>query len=197
MKNVSIDFNDDALATHVYVAGSALPNGAGGGGTLGWLNSKGVATVENEWLFRALVAAAPHVKGEILTSGKEIMKRYGVRPLVQSMSSVQQGPMEFLLAVQIFMTKWAEQYATQIETTFMPEVFPGMRLNLVGHNLQVYVTEVTHSGDFENGFTTSMTIMAPSNPTIAKLATSIANVTQKETWDKRDIDGNASMAFTS
>lgn len=197
MKNVQIDLNDDAMATHVYVAGAALPNGAGGGGTLGWMQSKGVATVENEWLFQRLVAAAPHVPGSIITSGKEIMRKFGVRPLVQSMSSVQQGPMEFLLAVQIFMTKWAEQYATQIETTFMPEIFPGMRLNLVGHNLQVYVSEVTHSGDFENGFTTSMTIMAPSNPAIRKLASQLTSATQQEGWDKRDIMGNANTVFHS
>lgn len=195
MKNVQIDLNDDALATHVYVAGAALPNGAGGGGTLGWLNSKGVATVENEWLFRRLTLAAPHVPGDILTSGKQIMNKFGVRPLVQSMSSVQQGPMEFLLAMQIFMTKWAEQYATTIETTFLPEVFPGMRLNLVGHNLQVYVAEVIHAGDFENGFSTTMTIMAPSNPNIRRMATQIMNATQQETWDQRDIDGNSSVVF--
>ena len=197
MKNVQIDFNDDALATHVYVAGSALDNGAGGQGTLGWLQSKGVATVENEWLFRRLAMVAPHVPGSPLVSGKEIMRKFGVRPLVMSMSGVQQGAMEFLLAMQIFMTKWAEQYATQIETTFMPEVFPGMRLNLVGHNLQVYVTEVTHSGDFENGFTTQMTIMAPSNPNIRRLAMEVNNVTRQETWDKRDIEGNASVVFNS
>lgn len=197
MKNVQIDLNDDALATHVYVAGAALPNGAGGGGTLGWLQSKGVATVENEWLFRRLTAAAPHVPGEILTSGKEIMRRFGVRPLSQSMSGVMQGPMEFLLAVQIFMTKWAEQYATSVETTFMPMVFPGMRLNLVGHNLQVYVSEVVHAGDFENGFTTTMTIMAPSNPNIRRLATQIQDATDQENWDQRDIDGNATAVFGS
>jgi len=193
MKNVQIDLNDDALATHVYVAGAALPNGAGGGGILGWLNSKGVATVENEFLFRQLSAVAPHVPGEPLLSGKQIMKKFGVRPLVQSMSSVQQGPMEFLLAVQIFMTKWAEQYSTTIETTFMPEVFPGMRLNLVGHNFQVYVSEVMHSGDFENGFTTSMTIMAPSNPAIRNMATNLPTATSQETQDQQDADGGAAV----
>lgn len=196
MKNVQIDLNDDALATHVYVAGAALPNGAGGGGALGWLMSKGVATVENEWLFRRLTAVAPHVPGEILTSGKQIMNKFGVRPLSQSMSSVMQGPMEFLLAVQIFMTKWAEQYATNVETTFMPEIFPGMRVNLVGHNLQVYVSEVTHAGDFENGFTTNMTIMAPSNPAIINMLTQITSATQQETQDHQNMVGNSALAFS-
>lgn len=195
MKNVQINLNDDALATHVYVAGSALPTGSGGGGILGWLNSKGVATVENEWLFQRLTALTPRVKGQFVTSGKEIMRKYGVRPLVTSMSSVMQGPMEFLLAVQIFMTKWAERYATQIETTFMPEVYPSMRVELVDHNLQVYVSEVTHSGDFENGFSTTMTIMAPSNPAMARLATQLIKATDQETKDKFDLTGNAQTVF--
>lgn len=194
MMNVQIDFNDDALATHVYVAGAALPNGSSGG-TLGWLQTDGVATVENEWLFRRLIAAAPHVPGEIIRSGKEIMRRFGVRPLVQSMSAVQHGPMEFLLAIQIFMTKWAEQYATKIQTTFMPEIFPGMRINLVGHNLQAYVTEVTHAGDWENGFTTQMTIMAPSNPEIVKLAQTVSDVTGQETFDAINFLTNAATVF--
>jgi hypothetical protein len=55
-----------------------------------------------------------------------------------------------------------------------------MRLHLREHNLQVYVSEVTHSGDFESGFTTSMTIMAPSNPNIRKMAQSIFNATYEE-----------------
>lgn len=180
MKNVQIDLNDDALATHVYVSGAPMPNGAGAGGVLGWLMSKGVATVENEFLFKRMTYAAPKSPGETLASGADIMARFGARPLTKSMSSVMQGPMEFLLAVQTFMTKWAEQYSTQIETTFMPEVFPGMRVHLVNHNLQVYVSEVTHSGDFESGFTTSMTIMAPSNPNIRKIAQTIFNATAAE-----------------
>ncbi len=180
MKNVQIDLNDDAMATHVYVSGSPLPNGGGAGGVLGWLMSKGVATVENEWLFRRMTLAAPTPPGQRLMSGPQIMSRFGARPLTKSMSSVLQGPMEFLLAVQTFMEKWAEQYSTQIETTFMPEVFPGMRLHLKNHGLQVYVSEVTHSGDFESGFTTSMTIMAPSNPNTRKMAEDIFNATASE-----------------
>ena len=124
------------------------------------------------------------------------MERFGARPLVQSMTSIQQGPMEFLAAARLFMLKWAEQYSTQIETTFMPGVFPGMRLNLVGHNLQVYVAEVTHSGDFESGFTTSMTIMAPSNPALLKLQTSVFNADAAETSQRRDLVNNETEAVS-
>jgi cell wall-associated NlpC family hydrolase len=190
MKNVQIDLNDDAMSTHVYIAGSQTMN-ASDSGILGWLNTKGVASVENEWLFRRMIAAAPHVPGEMFQTGQQIMEKFGARPLSQTMTSVMAGPMEFLLAVQIFMKKWAEQYSTVIETTFMPEIFPGMRVHLVGHNLQVYVSEVTHAGDFENGFTTSMTIMAPSNPNILKMATSIFDAKAEEISSRQDLFRNA------
>lgn len=190
MKNVQIDLNDDAMATHVYVSGSMMLSGGGGGGVLGWLNSKGVATVENSWLFARMAAAAPHVPGELALNGKEIMRKFGARPLTKSMSSVMAGPMEFLLAVQTFMTKWAEQYATQIETTFLPEVFPGMRVHLVQHNLQVYVAEVTHSGDFESGFTTQMVITAPSNPNIRRMVTNVFNAKSNDIAARQDLKTN-------
>ena len=189
MKNVQIDRNDDAMATHVYVSGSMSPM-AGNQGVMGWLGSRGVATVENEALFSRLMLAAPHGQDEPVLSGSEVMRKFGARPLVQSMSSVMQGPMEFLLACQLFMRKWAEQYATQIETTFMPEICPGMRINLVRHNLQVYVSEVTHSGDFESGFTTTMTIMAPSNPSVVGMATNMFNATAADITSRRDLIGN-------
>ena len=77
--------------------------------------------------------------------------------------------MEFLCAVQLFMEKWAEQYATNVELTFMPELYPGQRVELSGHNLQVYVSQVTHNCDFENGFSTTATIMAPSTTNVGQL----------------------------
>ncbi len=190
LKNVQIDLNDDAMATHVYIAGSQTLN-ASNSGVPGWINTKGVATVENEWLFQRMTAAAPHVPGELLQSGRDIMGRFGARPLSRTMTSVFAGPMEFLISVELFMRKWAEQYSTQIETTFMPEVFPGMRVHLVDHNLQMYVSEVTHSGDFENGFTTSMTIMAPSNPNVRKMITSVFNASAEEIESRQDLFRNA------
>lgn len=176
MKNVQIDLNDDALCTHAYVAGSQTPMTGGAQGMYGWINSRGFATVENEWLFKRMTMAAPSVQGERLTNGKDIMRRFGVRPLVQEMSMVQSGPMEFLCAVALFMQKWAEQYSTQVELTFMPELYPGMRVELDGHNLQVYVSNVTHNFDFENGFSTTATISAPSTTDIGKMITEIRDI---------------------
>jgi hypothetical protein len=83
--------------------------------------------------------------------------------------------MEFLCAVQLFMQKWAEQYSTQIDLTFMPELYPGQRIQLDGHNMQVYVSQVTHNCDFDAGFTTTATIMAPSTPDVGKIISSVVD----------------------
>ena len=72
--------------------------------------------------------------------------------------------LEFLLACQIFMQKWAEQYNTTASFTFMPELFPGMRVQLAQTGIAVYVHQVTHTFDMEEGFTTTAQIMAPSSP---------------------------------
>jgi len=90
------------------------------------------------------------------------MRRYGARPLKVPVAMAGSKNLEFLLAAQYFMQKWAAQYETTCSFTFLPELFPGMRIILSGHNLQVYVSEVTHTFDWENGFSTQAVIMAPS-----------------------------------
>ena len=163
MKDVRINLSDDALSTHVYVNGSTNnPLGGVSNDLAGWLQSAGVATVENETLFQRLKKVVPG-KSENLT-GMALLQKYGVRPLVLEFSSIQGQLLEFLLACQIFMQKWAEQYNTTASFTFMPELFPGMRVQLANTGIAVYIHQVTHSFDMEQGFTTSAQIMAPSSP---------------------------------
>lgn len=159
MKDVRINLTDDALTTHVYVAGDYQMMGQSRG-VAGWLRSAGVATVENESLFQRLRQVVPG--GAEALTGQGILQKYGVRPLQLEFSMVGQQELEFLVACQIFMQKWAEQYATDAQFTFMPELFPGMRIAFGNTGLSVYVSEVTHTFDWEQGFTTSARIMAPS-----------------------------------
>lgn len=162
MKDVTINYCDDNLATHVYVLGQVGDYSFDQGiDTLGWLRSAGVATVEDPLLFSRLILASPGAP-EALT-GLEMMRIYGVRPFSQEIAAITGPAMEFLMAVQLFMQKWAEQYSSSVQLCFMPELFPGMRVNLVGHNLQCYVSQVTHSWDWESGFSTSCVFMAPSS----------------------------------
>lgn len=172
LKDVKINFSDDNLTTHVYVAGDNL-NGLGDNPSVeAWLQSAGSVTVEHEWLFERLRRIAPGDLGGI--SGSDLMRRFGVRPLKVPIAMAGKKSLELLLASQIFMEKWAQQYQTTAQFSFLPELFPGMRVILSGHDLQVYVSEVTHTFDWENGFSTSAVIMAPSrtDPASAMAGTS-------------------------
>ncbi|AEQ21033.1 baseplate protein [Rhodococcus phage E3] len=161
MQDVRINFSDDQLATHVFVAGS-MTNVNQPIDYAGWMKSAGLATVDTEWLYKRMIAYSPGLSDNM--SAKDLLGVYGMRPHSQAYSNVYGQEMELMLAVQLFMQKWAEQYNTQIQLTFMPELFPGMRINLVGHALQVYVSEVTHNFDYATGFTTNAVISSPSNP---------------------------------
>lgn len=159
MKDVSINLNDYSLITHAYVA-----MGQGGGqsmGPEGWLES-GVASVENEALYQQMIKIAPGLQTPM--TGHDILTKFGARPFMQEYDMVQNSELRMLLAIHHFTEGWTNQFATNVSFTFMPELFPGMRINLVGHNLVVYVTSVQHSFDYAHGFTTQATITAPSVP---------------------------------
>ena len=161
LRDVKINFSDDNLTTHVYVAGDHSYLGLEANtNPLAWLETAGSVTVEHDWLFQRLQRIAPGDTGGI--NGSELMRRYGARPLKIPVAMAGSKNLEFLLAAQHFMQKWAAQYETTCSFTFLPELFPGMRIILSGHNLQVYVSEVTHTFDWENGFSTQAVIMAPS-----------------------------------
>jgi hypothetical protein len=161
LKDCHVDFSDDPLTTHVYVSGdwSMAGNDAQ---YIGWLDTAGVAGVEQPWLYARLLGAAPADLDAM--SPQNLMQRFGIRPLQHIAAMAGSHELEFILACQLFMQKWAEQYQTSITMTFMPELFPGMRVKLANHGLEVYVVSVTHVCDYSQGFQTIAVIMAPSSP---------------------------------
>lgn len=174
LKDCTINFSDDPLSTHVYINGSTTMGLADTADTqlAGWLSTAGIVSVEQPWLFDLLIKWAP---GDLDAGigGEMLMQQFGVRPYRATYSCAGAAELEFIIACQVFMQKWAEQYKTTISMTFMPELFPGMRVTLQNHNLEVYVAGVQHNFDFEQGFTTDVTIMAPGNPHGASLASSV------------------------
>ena len=154
-----------------------------------WLETAGSVTVEHDWLFQRLSKIAPGDLGGI--SGPELMKRFGARPLKVPVAMAGSENLEFLLACQIFMEKWAQQYQTSASFTFLPELFPGMRVILAGHDLQVYVSEVTHTFDWENGFSTNAVIMAPSRTDAATAMSGVSGILPDDTNINRGLGFNA------
>lgn len=175
LRDVKINFSDDNLTTHVYVAGDHSFLGLESNINVNaWLETAGSVTVDHDWLFQRLQGIAPGDLGGV--NGQDLMKRFGVRPLKVPVAMAGSQNLEFLLACQIFMEKWAQQYQTSVSFTFLPELFPGMRVILSGHDLQVYVSEVTHTFDWENGFKTDAVIMAPSRTDPATAMTGVSGV---------------------
>lgn len=187
MQDVRVNFSDDQLATHVFVAGS-MTNVNEPIGVAGWAKSAGLATVDTEWLYKRMIAYSPGLTENM--TAKDLLGVYGMRPHSQTYSNVYGQEMELMLAVQLFMQKWAEQYNTQIQLTFMPELFPGMRINLVGHALQVYVSEVTHNFDYATGFTTNAVISSPSNPAGREIANDADAMTVGQIIQQQRARGN-------
>jgi len=189
-----IDFSDDPLTTHVYVAGDYTMVGQGDS-VQGWIDTAGICSVEDTWLYERLIAAAPAGLEQYI--GPEMMQRYGIRPLQHQAAMAGSHELEFLLACYMFMQKYAEQYQTQISMTFMPELIPGMRVQLDQHNLEVYVTGVTHQCDFSAGFATTATIMAPSSPLKKQLMLSVNTATTPFSIPGSAIPNEVSGAVTA
>lgn len=165
IRDFRIDLSDEPLTTHVYIDGDLNAQGLDNG-INGWITTAGVATMENEPLFNQLRKIAPgDMQG---LTGHDIIKKFGVRPFKQTYTSLGSPALEFLLATQMFMGKFSSMYSANVTFTFMPELYPGMRVLLKKHNMQMYCGAVTHSFDYEQGFTTTAVLSAPSDPSAAK-----------------------------
>jgi cell wall-associated NlpC family hydrolase len=164
MINVKVTRSDLPMATHVFALGDTTNGNFGGqysaGILVAELSTQGVVTIDDSDIFQMLLGIDPKTNTDF--SASYIYKRYGARPLTKQYPSISFQSLERFQAILLFMTQWAKQYETQVEVTFMPDLFPGMRIQLAGHNLFVYVSAVTHNIDRAHGFTTTLTIMAPS-----------------------------------
>lgn len=92
-----------------------------------------------------------------------IYKRFGARPDFQQLPNLVGPSAEFFSAIYFFMRQWAYQYNADVPLTFMPELYPGMLLQIPEFSFQGYVNSVTHTFQFgdNGGFTTSVNISAP------------------------------------
>lgn len=160
-----IRISDKSLATHVYVAGdSDFTGGLGPEGTVDlgdWINTQGVVTVEQEEIMKLLLGLKPNRRYDNLSGW--ILETFGARPYSEAMGVLRDQRWEFFYALHRFMEKWSAQFLTNISFTFMPEIYPGMRIKLVDRDrLELYVDQVTHTGSRDGGFKTTLSVMAPS-----------------------------------
>lgn len=186
----NVDLSDDPLVTHMYVVGDTVAP-MGNGDTpfaIRSVWSSGVVTVFNAFMANKMLdrdqsrekqhqqeqrAQKKHDRNSpdnpvgmgILLDRNEaanFLERYGARPVVEDMPMIRSPYYEMFLAYQKFLLAWSKQFSTPFTFTFMPELYPGGKVGFPDHGLQMYIEDVTHSFDYEGGFTTTATLSAPS-----------------------------------
>jgi hypothetical protein len=152
-----IQLNDDSLATHVYVVGDTL-NPTNPQDWMNEINSRGVATLKQAENFKFIAPAG----GDINPLDAELfLKHYGARPHKEEEPMIRSTFYEYFLAWQRFMFLWSQQFATNIQFTFQPEVMAGGVIEFTDHQVQMFVESVTHTFDYAAGFSTEAVLSAP------------------------------------
>jgi len=165
--DMTMYLSDENLATHVYVVGDTMLAGSApspvGPQFVNRLNSNGVVSIFDafnlNWLGNVDVAQN---KVKVFSDETKFLERYGVRPYYEDAPYVHAPFFEMFVAFQRFMLLWARQFLTNCEFTFMPEMYPGGRVSFKDRGLICYVDSVKHEFDYENGFTTTAQLSAPS-----------------------------------
>ncbi len=160
----TINVTDDALWTHVFAVGAnswpvdnALINDLFSAGTISVFNAFNTSGILESGTDKGGLGAVMS-KNEAIN----FIKRYGARPQVLDYPMVRSSIFEMLMAYQNFMMAWSNQFLSNFQFTFMPELFPGGKVGFPSHGLMMYIEQVTHDFDYENGFTTTALLKAPS-----------------------------------
>jgi hypothetical protein len=161
-----IDFqiyhDDTLLSTHIGVAGD--PKNSGSGVDMDdWMMSNGIVSIQIDKVMSQLFGVDVNTLNNLYppSFSQSFLERYGMRPKIQEMPMIRSHVLEFMYAWRLFQTSWAAQYSTQVQFTFLPELYPGMRIRIADHNLEVYVQSVTHQGSRTGGFTTTAQVTCP------------------------------------
>lgn len=179
LQDFTVYWDDTNLVTHQYtVAPPAQQIDLGTGQTSGIsipgtgqtlpidvifaLTTSGIATIDIPAIMYALFGLEP-TRAQAQKFISYIYKRFGARPDLQQLPGVIGPQGEFFSALFLFMRSWAYQYSADIPITFMPELWPGMLVQIPAFGFQAYVTTVTHSFKMGQGgyFRTSVNIAAP------------------------------------
>lgn len=158
-----IDFkltvSDKPLVTHYVSVGDMTSLEPHSGTDLDVLFNSGYVSVEQDEVMRLILGLpkdqTPH------NLGNWIMDRFGLRPRRDDNYNIWSYGYNYMLALHRFEEAWASQWQAIAQFTFLPEIFPGMRIELVDHGLAVYVEQVVHSGSRTNGFTTQAYVSTP------------------------------------
>ena len=154
--DLNIDVGDEELTTHVFATGDV----AGFDNNIDLYDriQSQVASVENIAAFSQLVNI-DKTKFDV----PKFLGRYGARPLSVDRPEIKNPLLLYMYAWRTFLDQWAKQFYCDAQFSFLPELFPGGIVEIAGHDLVMYVNEVTHSFDRSGGFSTDASLIAPSS----------------------------------
>ena len=169
LKDFSVWWDDTNLVTHQYTvappAVDQLDLATGTVQNVGPLvaaTTSGVATIDIPAIMYALFGLEP-TQAQAQAFISYVYKRFGARPDYEQLPGIVGPQGEFFSALYLFMQSWAYQYNADVPITFMPELWPGMLMQIPAFGFQAYVTTVTHSWQMGPGgfFNTTANIAAP------------------------------------
>jgi cell wall-associated NlpC family hydrolase len=169
-----VEWSDDAFVTHQFTTAgqvnyfdafsgninTSFTPGAGAPDLR--VTTIGIATIEIEAIMKSLFGQElTGPKGESFSEW--VLRKFGARPDYQQVDGLIGKTAELFSAMYFFMRQWAYQYNANIPLTFMPELWPGMIVQIPEYDFQAYVTAVTHNFRFGRGggFTTTVNVAAP------------------------------------
>lgn len=169
LRDFNVWWDDTNLVTHQFVvtppAQNQLDLDTGTVSNIGPLNTvitSGVATIDIPSIMYALFGLEPS-PAEAQKFIDYVYKRFGARPDFEQIIGPVGPQGEFFAALNLFMQSWAYQYNADIPITFMPELWPGMLVQIPSFGFQAYVTTVTHTWQMGpgGGYSTTVNIAAP------------------------------------
>jgi cell wall-associated NlpC family hydrolase len=179
LQDFTVYWSDENLVTHQYViAPPAQQIDLGSGATTGItisssgqtvpidvlyaMTTDGIASIDIPAIMYALFGLEPTTAAAQKFIGY-VYSRFGARPDLEQLPGIVGPQGEFFAALMLFMRSWAYQYNSDVPLTFMPELWPGMLLQIPAFGFQAYCTTVTHTFQMGEGgfFNTTVNIAAP------------------------------------
>jgi len=162
--------DDNQLATHIGVVGDT--NGIGQQvSNVDYITTNGIVSIQDATTMQMLFGSQSISKKsdtQNTISAINFLNKYGMRPIVNEQNMIHSHSLEYMYALYTFMEQWTNQYVSNVTFTFLPEMYPGMRISMrlndetgSPHTYMFYVTQVTHTGDRSGGFTTQVALTAP------------------------------------
>jgi len=182
LQDFTVYWDDEQLITHQFVVGAPQNQIDLGSGTVSSvsitapsgtqsipqdlllaMSTTGIASIDFPAIMYALFGLdATSTAAKSFT--QYVYNRFGARPDMEQLPGLAGPSGEFFGALFLFMRSWAYQYNADIPMTFMPELWPGMLIQVPDFSFQAYVTTVTHTFQMGEGgfFDTTVNIAAPS-----------------------------------